>query len=226
MLAIAECLKERQAELKSVARPFKILTDHRNLSYFTSKRLLNERQVRYNDVLQQSNFELKWRSGKSSERPDALFRRQQDKPIGLEDERNAGRLMDLDEGRNIDLATEARLFEDDEIQSLWAKAVEIDEDWIRARNVVRAGERCFPPDIAIKYKANIAEFTVAADGVLRGRENRVWVPDYEPLRTSILQYTHDSHLAGHPGKDTMIGIILRRWFWPKLRESVRRFIRN
>ena len=26
--------------------------------------------------------------------------------------------------------------------------------------------------------------------------------------------------------DTMVGIILRRWFWPKLRDSVRRFIRN
>lgn len=96
----------------------------------------------------------------------------------------------------------------------------------RAHNSVRAGERCLPPDIATKYKANIAECTVAADVVLRGRENRVWVPDYEPFRTSILQHTHDSYLAGHTGRDAMIGIILRRWFWPKLRESVGRFIRN
>ena len=242
MLAIIACLKEWQAELKSVAKPFTILTDHRNLSYFTSKKLLNERQVRYNDVLQQFNFELKWRSGNSSERPDALSRREQDKPRGLEDERNAGRLMQLlpmyafnttntlqismDEGENIDSAAQAKLFDDEELQTLWAKAVEMDKDWKRARNAVKAGERSFPPDIAVKYKANIAECTVAADGVLRGRENRVWVPDYEPLRTAILQQTHDSHLAGHPGRDTMVGIILRRWFWPKLRESVRRFIRN
>ena len=41
-----------------------------------------------------------------------------------------------------------------------------------------------------------------------------------------MQKTHDSHLAGHPGKDTMVGIILRRFFWPKLRDSVRQFIRN
>ena len=55
MLAIVECLKEWQAELKSVAKPFKIVTDHKNLSYFSTKRLLNERQVRYNDTLQQFN---------------------------------------------------------------------------------------------------------------------------------------------------------------------------
>ncbi|KAI0994661.1 hypothetical protein K3495_g13520, partial [Podosphaera aphanis] len=242
MLAIIACLKEWQAELRSVSKPFTILTDHRNLSFFTSKRLLNERQVRYNDVLQQFSFDLKWRSGDSSERPDALSRREQDRPIGLDDERNAGRLMqllptvslntvsttqeNLDSEETLDSAAHVRLFENDEIQSLWAKAVEADKDWLRARDAVKAGERSFPPDIAIKYKANIAECTVAADGVLRGRENRIWVPDYEPLRTSILQYTHDSHLAGHPGRDTMVGIILRRWFWPKLRESVRRFIRN
>lgn len=74
--------------------------------------------------------------------------------------------------------------------------------------------------------ANIAECSVAADNVLRGRENRIWVPDYEPLRTAIMQQIHDSSLTGHPGKDTMVGMILRRWFWPKLRNSVRQFIRN
>ena len=42
MLAIISCLQEWQAELKSVARPFKILTDHKNLNYFTTKRLLTE----------------------------------------------------------------------------------------------------------------------------------------------------------------------------------------
>ena len=41
-----------------------------------------------------------------------------------------------------------------------------------------------------------------------------------------MQRTHDSHLTGHPGRDTMVGILLRRWFWPNMRESVRRFVRN
>ena len=58
MLAIVTCLKEWEAELKSVSVPFKIVTDHKNLSYIAKKRLLNERQVRYNDILQQFNFTL------------------------------------------------------------------------------------------------------------------------------------------------------------------------
>ena len=245
MLAIISCLQEWQAELKSVARPFKILTDHKNLNYFTTKRLLTERQARYNDVLQQFNFNLRWQPGKQCERPDALSRRDQDKMTGLSDERTSGRILQLlptislnptstsipqnDAIRIdnlVDQASQAVLFDDDELQELWKRGVEADEDWRRSRDAVRLGERGFPPDLALKYKVNIAECTVRADGVLRGRESRIWVPDYEPLRTSIIQRTHDSHLAGHPGRDTMIGILLRRWFWPKIRESVRQFLRN
>ena len=62
--------------------------------------------------------------------------------------------------------------------------------------------------------------SVAADNILRGRENRIWVPDFEPLRTAIMQNIHDSHLVGHPGRDTMISMPLRRWFRPKMRVSV------
>lgn len=242
MLAIVSCLQEWKAELQSVSKPFTIFTDHKNLSYFTTKRLLNERQVRYNDLIQRFNFNLKWRPGNTCDRPDALSRREQDMIKGLDDERAAGRVLQLlqpvpinlaevqNNKKNLntqfDPATRARLFEEDDLQNLWKEGVMADKDWQRARNTVSAGERSFPPDLALKLTANIAECSVAADGVLRCRENRILVPDYEPLRTAIMQKTHDSHLTGHPGKDTMVGIILRRWFWPKLRDSVRRFIRN
>ena len=59
------------------------------------------------------------------------------------------------------------------MQTLWKQGVEYDKDWQRARDAVSAGERSFPPDLAIKLTANIADCNVAADGVLRGRENRV-----------------------------------------------------
>ncbi|KAI0990904.1 hypothetical protein K3495_g17283, partial [Podosphaera aphanis] len=138
----------------------------------------------------------------ASDRPDALSRRDQDKPRGLDDDRVAGRVMQLlpslsanranltSEGRDIEeqvnLAVKARIFEEDDLQALWEQAMVEDKDWQRARHAVQSGERGFPPDIAQKTKVNIAECSVAADGVLRGRENHIWVPDYEPLRTAIM----------------------------------------
>ena len=114
-----------------------------------------------------------------------------------------------DNPENSDAAAHARIFDDEELKTLWANGVGADKDWRRARNSVKAGERGFPPEIAQKFRANIAEFTVAADQVLSGRENRIWVPDFEPLRAAIMQRKHDSHLTGHPGRDTMVGILLR-----------------
>lgn len=45
LLAIMKCLREWDAELRSVKK-FKIITDHKNLEYFTTTRKLTERQVR------------------------------------------------------------------------------------------------------------------------------------------------------------------------------------
>lgn len=242
MLSIISCLQEWRAELLSVAISFTILTDHKNLSFSTSKRLLNERQVRYYSTLRQFNFAIKWRPGTTSDRLDALSRRDQDKPTGIDDERTAGRIIQLlpsieaspitmqkshkNNDDNEDPAAGAILFENDELQILWKQAIKSNIDWRRARDAVRSGQRSFPPDLTYKLSANIAECTVAADGVLRGRENRIWVPDYEPFRTAIMKHVHDNHLGGHPGSDTMIRVLLRRVFWPKMREAVRRFIRN
>lgn len=160
--------------------------------------------------------------------------------IGLNDEQTVGRILQLlpsvsanpvdnadseyiknDSENSEDVAAQAQIFDDDKMQALWKRGVKTEGDWRRTRDAVKSGERGLPPDLALRFNVNIAECTVWADGVLRGRGNRVWVPDYEPLRTSIIQRVHNSHLAGHPCRDTTIGILLKSWFWPKIRKSVR-----
>lgn len=105
-------------------------------------------------------------------------------------------------------AAAGSLFDDPELQNIWIQGVTTDKDWRRARDSVQSSERAFPTDIVQKLNVKIGECSVGADNILRGRESRIWVPD------------------GHPGGDTMISILLRRWFWPKMRDSVRRFIQN
>ena len=91
LLAIIRALKQWDGELRSVAQPFTILTDHSNLRYFFTTRSLNERQVRWSELLSRYTFELQFRPGKKATRPDALSRRSQDMPHGVDDERIQGR---------------------------------------------------------------------------------------------------------------------------------------
>jgi hypothetical protein len=60
--------------------PISIYTDHKNLEYFTTTKLLNWRQARWAQYLSQFNFKIIYRPGKSGAKPDALTRRSGDLP--------------------------------------------------------------------------------------------------------------------------------------------------
>ena len=56
--------------------------------------------------------------------------------------------------------------------------------------------------------------------------DRFWVPDCEPLRTGLMQETHNSLTTGHPGKEGMSRIISRQDFWPRMSNDIKRFVHN
>ena len=74
-------------------------------------------------------------------------------------------------------------------------------------------------------KVSISECEITDDDRLLFRGRR-WVPASEPLRTRILQDTHDSPMVGHPGHNTLYAIIARSYFWPQMSSDIRRFTRN
>lgn len=71
--------------LIGLSKPFTILSDHRNLQHFMTLRRLNERQMRWSQMLSQFDFILKYRPGRLAARLDALSRRKYDIPQGLVD---------------------------------------------------------------------------------------------------------------------------------------------
>ncbi|KAM4056427.1 retrotransposon nucleocapsid protein [Hirsutella rhossiliensis] len=219
LLAILRCLEQWEPELRAVEH-FKILTDHKNLRYFYSERRLTERQVRWSEFLSRFQFELEWRPGRKGGLPDALSRRDQDMPANHSDERLKGRIMRLfqdDHLRRVPISTlstntegaqeinfgkEIRIFEDEELQQLWHAARQEDKLYQELTKLVADGA-----------KNN--------RGLLCFRE-RVWIPGSEPLRTRIIQETHDSHITGHPGRDLTYSTLSRRFFWPGAASDVRR----
>jgi hypothetical protein len=80
LLAIIRCLEEWRPELEGSETLIRILSDHRNLEYFMSTKMLNRRQARWSEFLSRYNFRIIYRPGKQGEKPDALTRRSQDLP--------------------------------------------------------------------------------------------------------------------------------------------------
>jgi len=80
LMAIVRAFEEWCAELQSVENPISVLTDHKNLEYFTTTKLLNRRQARWAQFLSQFNFKIVYRPGKVGAKPDSLTRRSRDLP--------------------------------------------------------------------------------------------------------------------------------------------------
>ena len=82
LLAIVLAFEEWRPHLEGSSQPIQILTDHNNLEYFMSTKLLNHRQERWSEFLSRFDFKMIFRPGKSVGKPDALTRRLGDLPMG------------------------------------------------------------------------------------------------------------------------------------------------
>lgn len=79
LLAVIRALEFWRPELVGLqAEPFEVITDHRALEYFSTKRLLNRRQANWAGLLAQFNFTLSYRPGTQNVLADALSRHPED----------------------------------------------------------------------------------------------------------------------------------------------------
>src|SRR5271154_267084 len=75
LLAIVAALQEWRLHLEGTEKRILILTDHRNLEYWKTARNFNRQHARWYLLLASFHFDIQYRPGKQSEKPDALSRR-------------------------------------------------------------------------------------------------------------------------------------------------------
>jgi predicted aspartyl protease len=262
LLAVVKCLAQWDSELRSV-KHFKILTDHKNLEYFTKKQRLTERQMRWALELSRYDFVMVYRPGKEAVIPDSLSRRDQDLPKDITDERLQTRYQQMLQ-KNGDVIKLVKLgtwwtcpsphkvriaagwitggdgdqdsdeeadklnppenpFTDKRLRSLWDDALKENNRYWLIRKAVLNGERQLPRQWGLPI--SISECSID-DGKRLCWRDRIWLPHYEPLRTAVIQESHDSTLVGHPGRDLLKSILSRRFTWPGMSQDVRKFTRN
>lgn len=114
-------------------------------------------------------------------------------------------------------------FDDHELSQLWNEGLKSDSEFLDIKQSIEHDMRCFPPSVTSKI--SISECKIDKSGFIRWRD-RLLVPNYEPLQTALIQKAHDSPTTGHPGREVTLGILSRDFYWPKISNMVRRFVRN
>ena len=237
LLAIIRAFEEWRPELQGAAHPVKVITDHKNLEYFTTTKQLSRRQARWAEFLSRFDFKIGYRPGKQGEKPDSLTRRSGDLPkegdLRLEHQNQvvlkphnfellANNLLRLTDITNDDADTDNDLeteHEDSEksIEELMNQGYELDPFPNSILTLLRNGA------------SHSKDITLAEcedrDGRLYYRE-RLYVPDLHDLRLRLCKEHHDSPVAGHPGRAKTFGLLSRTYYWPQYHHFVARYVQN
>ncbi|RAL60401.1 hypothetical protein DID88_000176 [Monilinia fructigena] len=233
LLAIIKSLEEWRPELYGTQEPFEIITDHKNLEYFTSTKMLNQRQARWAEFLSGFNFRIIYRPGHKAVRPDALSRRAEDRPAHADpnDDRIKNRLQtvlpkrvfdtaafkDLIQQANNDIdltaAPMGMIIPDTEkpIDDLIDRAYESSELITTMRNTLQNPTARYWP-LSIRKDLRIAlQDCRLINGKIFYRD-RLFVPPSAELRTQIIYRTHSTGPAGHPGRVKTIDLVSRTYW--------------
>ena len=214
MLAIITALKEWRAYLEGAVHPFTVYTDHRNLEYFTTTKVLNRRQSRWAELLASYNFKIAYRPGTSMGKPDAMSRRH-----------------DFSEGSKASDAPPHTLLKPHQLQ-LFAVADSDKPQLLRDIRTAQLQDPVLQPllpflhDPGIPRDSGIQQKLVGfsfRDSLVLFN-GLVYVPDNDAIKTEILRQSHDSPTAGHFGQAKTFELVTRDFYWPRLRRFVRRYI--
>jgi len=63
------------------------------------------------------------------------------------------------------------------------------------------------------------------DGVVY-MEGRIYIPNNKKIREGILKENHDSVNVGYPGQYRMLELLKRTYWWPELKEDVKKYIQR
>ena len=206
-MAIVRSFEEWRAELESTPHPVKVLSDHKNLEYFMSTKLLNRRQARWSEFLSRFNFTIVYRPGKAGGKPDALTRRSGDLPKEG-DERLQFQHQTVLKPHNLTAnATTAPQNSEKLIEDLLPQSTELEALFNQGYQ-----QDPLPKDVLKQLKngnSRSKQLSLAECQEINGGlyfRTRLYVPDFMPLKLHLIRQCHETPGAGHPGRSKTLEI--------------------
>jgi len=220
ILAIFEAFKIWQHYLEGLAYPIDVVMDHKNLEYFSTTKVLTQRQARWSEYLSQFNLVIRFYPGRLGTKPNALTRRWDIYPKGG----NTG-YATINPHNFKPIFTQEQLAASIQATVLLfpslRAAIVVDLDTLH-QDILSA----LPSNpIATKHISADGQWSTDTNGLLL-LDNRIYVPSAGNLYTCILQYNHDHILARHFGQNKTLELVRRGYSWPSLHANVQQFCKS
>lgn len=251
LLAIVDSFQEWRHFLEGAQHPVTVYTDHKNLEYFMSARVLNRRQARWSISLSRFNFVITYRPGSQQIRSDALSRRaylapkegdaayDQQQSTLLKPEQFLLRTVCATTSVDAEFLQDIRVsLSSDPLALKFKSHSEIprsgdvqDMDSQNPESEILDSESPNPSTSCPRiHRSQGGEMPrddtdprfQFRDGLLY-YEGLLYVPE-GPCRLRVLQSRHDFPAAGHFGFNKTMELISRDFWWPQMWKSVKEYV--
>ena len=196
LLAIVDSFQECHHYLEGASSPVTVYTDHKNLEYFMSTRVLNRRQARWSMSLSRFDFIITYRPRKQQGLSDALSRRSYFAPkegdAAFEQQRTV-----LLKPKQFHLRAVKSILT---IDSTFLKQIQSSMSSDPLVHDIENNSSKSHDSSKLEFKNNLFYF-----------EGCLYVPEGK-ARLSVLQARHDFPAAGHFGYNKTLELISRD-FW-------------
>ena len=197
LLAIFEAFQTWRHYLEGSTTPVDVITDHKNLEYFSTSKVLTRQQARWSEFLSSFNLIICFCPGKLSAKPDTLTRRwdvypkEGDSGYARVNPQNLWPVFTQEQLANSLRATY--------LEFLVLRAVAIMDIETLHSDILTT----LPSDpIAQAHVSDTAEsrWSVDESGFLQ-LDQCIYVPDIEDLHLRVLRNKHDHPISGHYGQN-------------------------
>ncbi|KIK15001.1 hypothetical protein PISMIDRAFT_16845 [Pisolithus microcarpus 441] len=222
LLAIHEAFQTWRHYLEGPAFPVDVVTDHKNLEYFSTSKVLTRWQARWSEYLSQFNMIIHFCPGKLGAKPDSLTRRwdiypkEGDKDFTQANPQNLRPVFTSEQLSNSLRATYL------ETPVLRASMI-MDVEQLHA-DIKSALQSDTISKLHLSDCSN-PRWQVDDDRLLR-LDDRIYVLDINDLCLRVLQYKHDHPLAGHFGQNHTLKLIRRECTWPSIRTFIKDYVKS
>jgi len=201
--------------------PIDVVTDHKNLEYFSTTKVLTRRQARWSEYLSQFNLIIRFHPRRLGTKPDALTRRWDVYPKRGDNgyaSVNPHNFRPVFTHEQIAASLQATILTTPTL----CTATILDQNQLRSDILAT-----LPSDSSISNHLSHPEGRWSIDdaGFLRF-DDRMYVPDSANLHLRVLQYHHNHVLAGHLGQNKTLELIWRHYTWPNIRDDIQKFCKS
>jgi hypothetical protein len=177
-------------------RHFKIQTDHQSLRYLSTQPHLSSRQVRWSEFLQQFDYEIEYKPGKFNIPADALSRRED---------------LHTTNSQNLSLNNFTEL------------VVTVGDDLIEQ---VKTAYQSDPTCVDLLNNSSHPPPNYRIQNGLIYCSSQLYIPSSDQIKSQLIAEAHDSAVSGHVGVIKTLDTLTRTYYWPKLADDVKEYIKS